>query len=100
MLENKEDKVKCLLVEVHANLIVTSCIEDNVNMVTTSKGVSGFLAITLLPLAMPRLLLHILDVDDKSFHMVYSLYRILTARILNIRPKLNPEKINLWIFLK
>ena len=71
--------------EVHANLIVTSCIEDNVNMVITAKGVSGFLVITSLPLALPRILLHILDVHDDSFHMVYSLYRISTARILNIR---------------
>ena len=69
-LENKEDKFKCSLVEVHAKLIVTSCIEDNINMAITAKGVSGFLVITSLMYAMPKLLLHILNVHDESFHLV------------------------------
>ena len=69
-MENNEDRFKCSLVEVHANLIVTSCIEDNVNMAITAKGLSGFLVITLLLRAMRKLLLHILNVHDESFDLV------------------------------
>ena len=89
MLENIEDKFKCSLVEVHASLIVTSCIEVSVNMAINTKGMSDVLVITSLPLAMPRIALDILDVHVESFHLVYSLYRISNAQILNIRLNLN-----------
>ena len=68
--------------EVHANFIVISCLEDSVTMEITANVVSSSFVITSLPYAMPTILLHILDVHDKSFLMLYSLYRISTAGFL------------------